>query len=222
MELVLPLKLPSTVFAVKLAENKFKVARTATEALQTVPKVLDLSSVGVGTTHSFTAKNLNSKVLVTLDNNIQSPVIQSPVNVKLSFDAESETDFITLTGISSFFSGDIIKVNDEFMKIDTVGIGSTNRVLVRRGRLNSAIVDHDAGDTVTKFLGNYQIVEDTINFTDPPKGEKGPSGLTTTSTFVVEYLLELEFLAEHKKLMQITLCLILWKNSLQESQLTLF
>ena len=122
--------------------------------------------------------------MITLDNNIQSPVIQSPINVKLSFDAALETDFITITGISSFFSGDTIKINDEFMKIDTVGIGSTNRVLVRRGQLNSAIVDHDAGDTVTKFLGNYQIVKDTINFTDAPKGEKGPSGLTTTSTFV--------------------------------------
>ena len=128
-------------------------------------------------------KILTPKALITLDNNIQSPVIQSPVNVKLSFDAALETDFITITGISSFFSGDTIKVNDEFMKIDTVGIGSTNRILVRRGRLNSAIANHSAGDTVTKFLGNYQIVEDTINFTDPPKGEKGPSGLTTTSTF---------------------------------------
>ncbi len=176
-------KLPSTVFAVKLAENKFKVARTAAEALQAIPKVIDVSAVGVGTTHSFTSKNLNSKALITLDNNIQSPVIQSPVNVKLSFDAALETDFITITGISSFFSGDTIKVNDEFMKIDTVGIGSTNRILVRRGRLNSAIANHSAGDTVTKFLGNYQIVEDTINFTDPPKGSKGPSGLTTTSTF---------------------------------------
>ena len=78
-------KLPSTVFAVKLAENKFKVARTAAEALQAIPKVIDVSAVGVGTTHSFTSKNLNSKALITLDNNIQSPVIQSPVNVKLSF-----------------------------------------------------------------------------------------------------------------------------------------
>ena len=177
-------KLPSSVFAVKIAENKLKLARTAAEALQNVPKVLDITAVGVGTTHSLTAKNLNSKVLVTLDNNIQSPVIQSPINTKLSFDAAVETDFITLTGISSFFSGDVIKVNDEFMKIDTVGIGSTNQLLVKRGQLNSALADHSAGDTVTKFLGNYQIVRDTINFTDAPKGEKGPSGLTTTSTFV--------------------------------------
>ena len=54
-------KMPSTVFAVKIAENKFKVARTATEALQTVPKVLDITSVGVGTTQSFTAKILTLK-----------------------------------------------------------------------------------------------------------------------------------------------------------------
>ena len=132
------IEMPSTVFAVKIAENKFKVARTAAEALQTVPKVLDLTSVGIGTTQSFTAKNLNSKVLVTLDNNIQSPVIQSPVEVKLSFDAASETDFITLTGISSFFSGDVIKVNDEFMKIDTVGIGTTQSFTAKN--LNSKVL----------------------------------------------------------------------------------
>ena len=33
-------------------------------------------------------------------------------------------------------------------------------------------------------MGNYEIVRDTINFTDAPKGSKGPAGLTTTSTFV--------------------------------------
>ena len=64
MELVLLPNAP-TVFFVKIAENKFKVARMPV-ALQTVPKVLDLTSVGIGTTQSFTAKNLNSKVLVTL------------------------------------------------------------------------------------------------------------------------------------------------------------
>ena len=176
-------KLPSTVYAVKVAENKFKVAASATEALQAIPTVLDLTTVGVGTTHAFTAQNLNSKMLVTLDNNIQSPLIQSPINTGLSTNVTTGTDFIVMAGISSFFSGDIIKINNEFMKIDTVGIGSTNRVLVRRAQLNSALASHNAGDTITKYLGNYQIVRDTINFTDAPKGSKGPVGLTTTSTF---------------------------------------
>ena len=124
-------------------------------------------------------------MLVTLDNNIQSPVIQSPVNTKLSFDVQTTTDFITLVGISSFYSGDVIKVGTEFMKVDTVGIGSTNQMLVKRfPPLELCTANHIAGATVTKFIGNYQVVEDTINFTDAPKGEKGPVGLTTTSTFV--------------------------------------
>ena len=177
-------KLPSTVFAVKVAENKFKVARTAEEALQPVPNVLDITAVGVGTTQSFTAKNLNSKALITLDNNIQSPIIQSPVQTRLSSDVLTTSDFITLTGISSIFSGDVLKINDEFIKVDTVGIGATNQLLVKRAQLNSALANHSANNIVTKFLGNYQIVEDTINFTDAPKGEKGQTGLTTTSTFV--------------------------------------
>ena len=50
--------------------------------------------------------------------------------------------------------------------------------------MNSALANHTNGATVTKFIGNYRIVEDTINFTDAPKGEKGPTGLTTTSTFM--------------------------------------
>ena len=177
-------KLPSTVFAVKIAENKFKLSETAAKALQPIPDTLDITAVGVGTTQSFTAKDLNSKALVTLDNNIQSPVIQSPVNTTLAADAGTVSDFITLSGISSFFSGDVIKINNEFMKIDTVGIGASNRLLVKRAQLNSALANHSEDDTVTKFLGNYQIVKDTISFTDAPKGEKGPSGLTTSNTFV--------------------------------------
>ena len=89
-----------------------------------------------------------------------------------------------MTGISDIFSGDVLKINDEFVKVDTVGIGATNQLLVKRAQLNSTLANHSANDTVTKFLGNYQIVEDTINFTDAPKGEKGRAGLTTTSTFV--------------------------------------
>ena len=176
-------KLPSTVYAVKIAENKFKVAASATEALQTVPTVLDITAVGVGTTHTFTSQNLNSKMIVTLDNNIQSPLIQSPINTGLTTSIDTGTDFIVMAGISSFFSGDIIRIDDEYMKIDTIGIGDTNRVLVKRAQLNSDLVAHTSGSTIIKYVGNYQIVKDTINFVDAPKGSKGPAGLTTTSTF---------------------------------------
>ena len=176
-------KLPSTLYVVKIAENKFKVAASATDALLTVPSVLDITAVGVGTTHAFTAQKLNSKMLVTLDNNIQSPLIQSPINAGIATAMGTGTDFMTMTGISSFFSGDVVKVDDEFMKIDTIGIGGTNIVLVKRAQLNSALANHGIGATITKYVGNYQVVRDTINFVEAPKGQKGPVGLTTTSTF---------------------------------------
>ena len=75
----------------KISENKFKVAVSATDALAAVPKVLDLNAVGVGTTHAFTSQNLNSKMLVALDNNIQAPLIQSPITSNLSADLGPET-----------------------------------------------------------------------------------------------------------------------------------
>ena len=106
---------------------------SATDALLTVPNTLDITAVGVGTTHAFTSKNLDSKMLVTLDNNIKSPMIESPVNYALSFDVGTTSDFVTISGISSIFSGDILKIGDEFMKVDTVGIGSTNQLLMKRG-----------------------------------------------------------------------------------------
>ena len=40
---------------------------------------LDLTSVGVGTSHSFTSKNQNQKVLISIDNVIQSPVAGTSV-----------------------------------------------------------------------------------------------------------------------------------------------
>ena len=176
-------KLPSEVYVVKIAENKFKVAVSATDALAAVPKVLDLNAVGVGTTHAFTSQNLNSKMLVALDNNIQAPLIQSPITSNLSADLGTETDYAKFVGLTSFFSGDILRINDEYVKIDTVGIGSTNQLLLYRAQLNSTLAEHSAGATVTKYVGNYQVVRDTINFAGAPKGAKGPTGLTTTSTF---------------------------------------
>ena len=78
--------------------------------------------------------------------------------------------------------------------------------------MNSALANH-TGATVTKFIGNYRIVEDTINFTDAPKGEKGPTGLTTTSTLLQEHSQEQELRTELKILMQTTMCLTVLRIS---------
>ena len=192
--------LPATgVFVVKVNDNSIKLARSAEDALKSVPKALDLTSsgsIGVNETHSFVATNQNPKVLVAIDNLIQSPIVSTAITTTLGDNVVSTDNLIDFTGITSFFGGDLFKVGDEIMKIDGVGIGSTNRVSVRRGWMGTNIqTGLSTGDLVTKVAGNYNIVGNTLNFVEAPYGntpigtitnppdQRDFTGITTSSTF---------------------------------------
>ena len=186
-------KLPASVYAVKLSNNSIKLARSAEDALKSVPETLDFTSVGIGTTHSFTSKNQNAKVIVAIDNLIQSPVVASAVTTILSTNAYTTDDTIYFTGISSFFGGDLIKVGSEIMRINSVGIGSTNAIGVSRTWLGTSIAGYSTGTLVTKVSGNYNIVDNNLNFADAPYGnipiatddpdEQDWTGISTSSSF---------------------------------------
>ncbi len=169
-------KLPETVYVVKVNDSTIKLAATAEDALKVVPSPLTLSAVGVGTTHSFTAKNQNSRVMVSIDNVIQSPLVASAVTSSLSAEALQVDDKIELVGVTSFFGGDLIKINDEIMRVDSVGFGSTNVFLVKRPWMGTGIATHASGSLITKINGGYNIVDNTINF------YTAPYGLTPLST----------------------------------------
>ena len=90
----------------------------------------------------------------------------------------------------------MFKVGDEIMKIEGVGIGSTNRVSVRRGWMGTTIqTGLSTGDLVTKVVGNYNIVGNTLNFVEAPYGntpigtitnppdQRDFIGITTSSSF---------------------------------------
>jgi len=188
-------KLPSTLYVVKSSDLHIQVAASASEALRTPPSVLTLSSVGIGTSHVLRAKNQNSKVIVGLDNVIQSPIVSTSVTTTLTSNIEVITSSIFISGITSFFAGDIVKIGNELMRITAVGFGSTNSILIDRGLVGSGISTHPSGSVITKVLGNFNIVDNYINFTDAPYGEipfPNPSsrpdeqdytGLSTSSTF---------------------------------------
>ena len=163
-------KLPETVYAVKVNDSTIKLAATAEDALKIVPSPLTLSAVGVGTTHSLTAKNQNSRVMVSIDNVIQSPLVSSAVTSSLDAEALQVDDKIELVGVTSFFGGDLIKINDEIMRVDSVGFGSTNVFLVKRPWMGTGIATHAAGSLITKINGGYNIVDNTINFYTAPYG----------------------------------------------------
>ena len=89
----------------------------------------------------------------------------------------------------------MIKVGNEIMKIEGVGIGTTNAIRVRRPWLGTNIEAHSIGSTVVKIEGNYNIVDNEINFAAAPFGnipigsvtnppdERDWTGISTSSSF---------------------------------------
>lgn len=118
-----------------------KVATSATDSLKSIPNVLDLTIVGVGTTHRFTSHNQNAKVLISLDNIVQSPVVATSQTTTLANSLPATEDVLYFTGITSFFGGDLIRIGSEIMKIEGVGIGDTNAIRVRRSWLELQLLD---------------------------------------------------------------------------------
>jgi len=171
-------RLPETVYAIKIDERRIKLATTATNALLQNPVAIGITAVGIGTSHSFTATNQNAKAMIAIDNWIQSPIVGGSVTTTLAKDVSLLDDKITFTGITSFFSGNLVQINNEIMKINTVGLGSTNRILVERPWMGTGLSTHSSGTLVQIIEGNYNIRENKIHFVEAPYG---PDPISTTT-----------------------------------------
>ena len=186
--------LPQDLYVVKTGADKVKFATTAENALKANPVVLEPNVVGVGTSHSLTAYNQNAKVMVAIDNMIQSPIAETRIFSVLNQDIVLGPTLET-TGITSFYANDIIKVEDEYMIITGVGGDNPTDLQVLRGQLGTIAIPHQSGVTIQKFIGQYNITDSTINFVDAAKGKTPLStttgnpnyrdwtGITTHSTF---------------------------------------
>ena len=191
--------LPRSVFCIKVSEDKVKLATSAANALKRNPVSVAFTGVAAGVDHTLTAKDANSKVIVAVDNMIQSPIVATSVTTGLSTSATPGKDIIFFSGITSFFAGDFVKLgtedDDEIVKIISIGIGTTNAVKVRRNWFGTGLGAHAKDTLVTKIEGNYNIVGNTINFAEAPYGNtpigsatdppsfRDWTGITTSSTF---------------------------------------
>ena len=93
-----------------------------------------------------------------------------------------------LSGISSVQPRDVLKIDNEYMKVEqvgfaSVGLGTINDskdvalgictlpvVRVARGSLGISAADHNADSEVRVHRGSFNIVDSTVWFLDPPKG----------------------------------------------------
>ena len=170
-------KLPTNLYVVKVDEGRIRFASTAENALKLIPETLSLNSVGIDSSHIITSTNQNSKALVAIDNMIQAPITGTAVTTSLNQDILFEVVF-NVTGVTSFVSGDIIQIDDEYMVTESVAKGISPEFSVRRAQLGSTLGFHTAGSTVTKIGGDYNIVGNKINFVSAPYGN---TPLSTTS-----------------------------------------
>jgi hypothetical protein len=188
-------KMPSKVFAVKVDDSTIRLATSAENALKTTPTYLDITAVGVGTSHSFTSTKQNSRCILSIDNVVQSPIVSTAVTTTITADVSATTDKIKISGITSITGGDMLKIGDEIMKVDSVGLGATNVLLVTRPWMGTQSGVHTSGTTITKVDGAYNIVDSTVNFFTAPVGltplstttnepdERDFVGIATHSTF---------------------------------------
>jgi hypothetical protein len=158
------------IFIIKVGDDVIQLASSAENALKAIPEPIEIVSVGIGTSHRFIATNPNSKCLIALDNLIQSPIVPTTINTTLDLPISTGDNIIEVSGITSFYGSDLIKLGDEIMKITGIGIGATNKLSVRRGWLGTRIGIGSTGDTLTKVVGNYNIRENVLTFVEAPYG----------------------------------------------------
>ena len=164
-------KLPEKLYVVRLSDLDIRVASSASEALNPIPNFLDLTNVGIGNSHLFTSKNQNEKVIIGVDNVIQSPITLSEITTTLTANVSLFDFTIYVSNTNLIYGGDLIKIDDEIMRVNSVGVASTNSITVTRQWLGSNLSSHTSTTTVTKVLGQYNIVENKIYFSEAPFGK---------------------------------------------------
>ena len=174
--------LPRTVYAIKINPNSFKVSTRKNYAELGIG--VTFTSIGLGNAHEFEMVKKNEKCIISVDEVIQSPLTFTPIVYTLIDNSGVigvGNTIINMSGISSIVSGDILKIDDEFMKVSAIGLGTqkigpitgigTYKLLgVERGFVGTSASSHLDGSLSRIYKGSFNIVGKTIHFTGSPKG----------------------------------------------------
>jgi len=172
--------LPSTVYAIKINNGKLKLATTRENADAGI--AVTFSSIGDGNAHNLEMKEKVSKTLITVDNLIQSPIAYSLIRYQnVGGEIGVGDSMVHVSGISSIILGDLLKVDDEYLKVLNVGLGTTASgpisfggtfplVNVERGVAGTISTSHTQYSDLDLYRGSYTITENQIHFTDAPAG----------------------------------------------------
>ena len=188
-------RLPEKVYPIVSSPNNFKLATTPQFAALGI--AVTFTDVGVGNAHRFEFTKKLTKTVIALDGIVQQPITFTSINHTLEHNSFFAANGITagistfnISGISSIQPRDLIRIDDEYMKVVEVGLstnvggellGPINGVIsagfstfpsvsVVRASVGSTAVAHENGAEVRVYRGSFNIVDSTVHFTDPPKG----------------------------------------------------
>jgi len=173
--------LPTIVYAIKTDNTKFKLATRKEYANLGI--AVTFTSVGVGTTHTLEMNQKSSKSIISINNIVQSPLAFSLLSYTVDNGGQIGlgSTIFGLSGISSIFLGDILKIDNEYMKVVNVGLGTTlsgpisfggtfSLVSVDRAFVGTSATSHANSSPVYLYRGSFNIVRNKIHFTDSPRG----------------------------------------------------
>ena len=181
--------LPSTVFGIKKTDNSFQIATTRANA--NAGTAITFTGFGEGNAHTLSMKDPNERSLITIDDVVQYPVTPTPISHTLKYNHDVhiglENTIFSLSGIATIHVEDILKIDNEYMRVIDVGTGSSSigpitpgigtypLIAVERGSVGTGKSIHENGDQVDKFKGGFNIVDSTIYFTNAPRGNPNRS-----------------------------------------------
>jgi hypothetical protein len=174
--------LPSEVYVIKLSDNTFKLATSKSNAISGIG--VTFTSEGSGNAHQLEMDKKLEKALITIDNVVQYPLLFTPISYNLLGNGgqiSAGSSVFALSGISTIIPKDILKIDNEYMGIINVGLGTTNvgpitnsgninLVEVTRGFVGSSATTHTDSTPVRIYKGSYNIVDSNIFFAESPRG----------------------------------------------------
>ena len=182
-------ELPSTVYIVKNNNSQFFISTSITDARLGIAVTFQ-PGTGSGNKHRFTMEKRDQKTILSLGGIVQKPITYTQITYDLDVAVNGLVTSFALSGLSTITSGDLLKLDDEYTIVRTVGFASTSTgpitgigtwsiAEVERGAVGTAATDHTAGTIGRIYRGAFQILNSQVHFTDAPLG--GDLGITDPS-----------------------------------------
>ena len=145
--------MPNELFIQKVDDFKFRVAGLSTS--------LPFNFIGLGTgTHLLKVQEPTKQALIMIDNIIQTPIKNKKLNVTVSNALSGTDQGVTVSaGIGSLTKGDILKVEDEYVKVKQ--IGDTTFVQARSAVAESTVAINFYYDT-NRMNSNVTSADTTL------------------------------------------------------------